>query len=258
MEESSRNITVSTPGIIFATFFETLLPFVLAFIWIRKNNGKIYYILIGIGGFISSVLIESIFISLITKKFGKDSSFLTLITVISPGLFEETGKYLMIKYIYSKEKIKNNSVSYGIGHGGIESFMIGMSLLANIFAKDTLIEKGVLKKSINFSFYLMSAFERLFAITLQISLSILNYKANKDKKIIFYFYAIILHDFIDLFAILYQKGILESIYIVELIIGFLSFSIFYCAYNLYINMDEKEKEKIQLDNKKESSGNKID
>ena len=259
MEESS--ITISTPGVIFATFFETLLPFVLAFIWIRKNNGKIRYILIGIGGFIGSVLIESIFISLITKKFGKDSSILVLITGISPGLFEETGKYLLIKCIYSQEKIKNNSISYGIGHGGIESFMIGMSLLANIFAKDALIENGALKKSISFSFCLMSAFERLFAITLQISLSILNYKAIKDKKIIFYFYAIILHDLIDLFAILYQKGILESIYVVELIIGLLSFSIFYYAYNLYINLDEKEKEKeksIPLEDKKESSINKID
>ena len=101
----------------------------------------------------------------------------------------------------------------------------------------------------------MSAFERVFAIALQISLSILNYKANKDINIIFYFYAIILHDLIDLFAILYQKGIIKSIYVVALIIGLLSFSIFYYAYNLYINMDEKEKEKekiIPLEDKKES------
>ena len=87
-----------------------------------------------------------------TKNFEKDSSILTLITGISPGLFEETGKYLLIKYIYSQEKIKNNSVSYGIAHGGIESFMIGISLLANIFAKDVLIEKGTLKKVLLFQF----------------------------------------------------------------------------------------------------------
>ena len=204
MAESSKDITVSGPGIICATLFETLLPFVLAFIWISKFNGRICYIFIGIGGFIGSVLIESIFISLISKQFEKDSFILTLITGISPGLFEETGKYLLIKYIYSQEKIKNNSVSYGIGHGGIESFMIGIAFLANIFAKDILIEKGALKKSITFSFCLMSAIERLFAITLQISLSILNYKAKKEKKNIFYFYAIILHDLIDLFAILYH------------------------------------------------------
>ena len=257
MAESSKDITVSGPGIICATLFETLLPFVLAFIWISKFNGRICYIFIGIGGFIGSVLIESIFISLISKQFEKDSFILTLITGISPGLFEETGKYLLIKYIYSQEKIKNNSVSYGIGHGGIESFMIGIAFLANIFAKDILIEKGALKKSITFSFCLMSAIERLFAIAIQISLSILNYKANKDKKIFFYFYAIILHDFIDLFAILYQKGLIESIYIVELIIGISSFYIFYYAYNLYINMDENENEKeketvIALEDKKES------
>ena len=48
--------------------------------------------------------------------------------------------------------IKKNSVSYGIGHGGIESFMIGIAFLANIFAKDILIEKGALKKVLLFHF----------------------------------------------------------------------------------------------------------
>ena len=97
-------------------------------------------------------MIESIFIFLIAKLFGKGSTIFNIIAGISPGLFEETGKYLLIKYIDSKEKLKNNAVSYDIGHGGIESFMIGMSLLVNIFAKDVLIEQGALKQSFTFHF----------------------------------------------------------------------------------------------------------
>ena len=254
MVESSKDITVSVPSVLFSTIFVTLLPIVLGFIWIRKYNGRICYILIGVGGFIGSVAIESIFLLLMTKIFGKDSIIFNIIGGISPGLFEETGKYLLIKYIYSKEKLKNNSVSYGLGHGGIESIMVGISLLANIFAKDVLIEQGVLKQSVTFSWCLMGVCERIFAIALQISLSIINYKAIRDQNINFYFLAIILHDFIDFFAILYHKGILKSLYVVELIFGILAFSVFWYAYNFYVKCDEKESEKIiPLEDKKESS-----
>ena len=90
----------------------------------------------------------------------------------------------------------------------------------------------------------MGVCERRSAITLQISLAILNYRAIRDKNIIFYFLAIILHDFIDLFAILYQKGILTSLFVVELIIGILAFSVFWYSYKIYVNYYEKDTEKI--------------
>ena len=254
MVESSNDITVSVPSVIFGTIFETLLPIVLGFIWIRKYNGRICYIFKGVGGFVGSVMIESIFLFLMTKFFGKGSTIFNIIAGISPGLFEETGKYLLIKYIYSKEKLKNNAVSYGIGHGGIESYFVGMSLLANIFAKDVLIEQGALKQSITFSGCLLGVCERISAITLQISLAIINYKAIREQNIHFYFLAIILHDLIDFFAILYQKDILTSLFVVELFIGILAVSVFWYAYNLYSNYDEQEVEKIMpLEDKKEPS-----
>ena len=260
MSESSKNITVCTLGVIFASLFETMFPIILGFISIKKFNGKISNILKGVGGFVSSVMIESLFLYLVSLLFGKESTIFYLIAGLSPGIFEETAKYLLVKYIYSKEKQKCISISYGIGHGGIESFMMGIIFLANVFAKDILIEKGAIKENITFLMCIMSALERLFAITLHISLSVVNYKAVREQNINYYILAIILHDLIDLVPFFKAKGFVTSIYILELIVCIYSLCLDLYAYNLYINFKEKEEEKnIPLEDKEESSTkNKID
>jgi uncharacterized membrane protein YhfC len=254
MAESSKDFTVCTFGVIFASLFETMFPIILGLISIKKYNGKTSNILKGVSGFVVSVMIESLFLYSVSLLFGKESTIFYLIAGISPGLFEETAKYLLIKYIYSKEKQKIISISYGIGHGGIESFMTGIVVSLNIFAKDTLIEKGALTGNVTFIMCIMSALERLFAISIQISLSVVNYKAIREQNINYYIFAIILHDIIDGVAFLNKKGIVTSIYILELIIGIYSLCYAWYAYNLYINFIEKEEEiNIPLEDKKESS-----
>ena len=244
MVESAEEITVSTPGIILASFIEILFPLVSSFIWIKNFNGKLSHILIGVSGFIFSVGIESVVLTIVSKIVEKESNFFYTVAAISPGLFEETGKYICIKYIYSKENTKNIAISYGIGHGGIESIIIGMSLFANIFAKDTLIQNGVLKESVTFLIALMSLVERLFAFILQIYLSVINYKAVKDKLIKFYIFAIIIHDVIDLLPLIKLKGIITSIYVIELITGIYCSCVSWFAYNIYRNFEDKSEEKI--------------
>jgi len=238
MNETSQEITINSPGIIIASLFEILLPFILSFIWIKYFYDKIICILIGIAGFIVSVLIESVFLKIIEWFSGRLILFY-IIAGLSPGIFEETGRYICLKYLSSKEQYqqRNISVSYGIGHGGIESILTGIILLSNLFTKDTLIEKGLLKSSITFLMCLMSAIERIFAVLSHISASVLVYKAVKKKKIIYYIIAIILHDLIDLIALLYQLGIIKNIYVVELIIGICSSCITYYAFKLYNNLE---------------------
>ena len=131
-----------------------------------------------------------------------------------------------------------------------------MSLFVNIFAKDTLIQNGVLKESVTFLVALMSVVERLFAFILQISLSVVNYKAVRDQIIKFYIFAIIIHDVIDLLPLIKLKGILTSIYVIELIVCIYSSCISWFAYNIYRNFEEKSEEKIiPLEDKKDSSIN---
>ena len=245
-EEPSVKIKVSVPGLIFASIFGTSLPIVATFVWIKKYKGKCCYKVIGALGFLCSFILESIFLYFIGKIYGEESNTFIIITAISPGLFEETTKYLLIRYIYSKDKLKKNAVSYGIGHGGIESFTLGVSLLSQAIAKKALIEKGAIKQSITFIASIMSSLERAFALSLQISFSIFNYRAIKEQKILFYVLAVVFHDIINIIAVLYQRNILTSIYIVELIFGIMAISIFWYSYNLYKSWEEKE-EKEEVD-----------
>ena len=252
-------ITVNGPGIVLASGFEILLPFILSYIWIKNYNGTITSILIGVLGFIGSVAIETLFLTLVTQGIEKTSIIVIIIGLISPGLFEETGRYVCLNYLLKKDKLKNISVSYGIGHGGIESILLGIMLLSNLFTKDIYIEKGLLKESITFLTCLMSACERLFAVIFHISLSVIVYKAVKEQRINYYIFSIILHDFIDFFAFLKAKDIITSIYIIELIIAIFALCCAWYSYNLYINFEEKkEKEEeniIPLKEKNESSIN---
>ena len=253
-------ITVNGPCIIIASGFEILLPFLLSFIWIKYYNGSIYPILIGIVGFIGSVGVETFFLVLLSQIFDKTSMIMLIIGLMSPGLFEETGRYICLNYLLKKNKLKNISVCYGIGHGGIESIFIGLTFFSYIFIKDILIEKGVLKENLTFVTCLMSACERISAVILHISLSIIVYKAVKEKIIYYYIFSIIYHDFVDFFAFLTAKNYISSILVVELIIGFFALIILFYSYRLYNRIEDKkeeeEKEKIlPLKEKNESSIN---
>ena len=111
--------------------------------------------------------------------------------------------------------------------------------------KDALINQGVIKEDITFLIVSASAFERFVCVFIQISLSVIVFKAIREYNIKFYLLAIVLHDFIDFFAFLYQRGILSNIYVVELIIGICSLLISRFAYKLYINLEDEMNPEIQ-------------
>ena len=164
MTDTFKEITVNKSGIILATTFEVLLPFVLSFLWIKNFKGALSCILIGVLGFMSSVGLESIFGLLVTKIYGKTSQVIYFLSILSPGIFEETGRYIFLNYLLKKNKDKNICISYGIGHGGIESILVGITFLSYIFAKEALIKQGALKENITYFICFMSAWERFFSV----------------------------------------------------------------------------------------------
>ena len=49
------------------------------------------------------------------------------------ALFEETGRFLGIKYIMRNQLTKENAFMYGVGHGGIEAmFLLGITSINNL------------------------------------------------------------------------------------------------------------------------------
>ena len=152
-------------------------------------------------------------------------------------------------YLFGKENEKNISIMYGIGHGGAESIIAAFSLVSNLLAKDELIKRGIIKGNITFHLCLMSIMERGFSIIIQISLSVFIYKSIKEKKIKYYLLAIIIHDGIDVIALLQHIGYIKSISLIELIVGIYTLILSFWAYKLYINILDEKKEKLS-ENKK--------
>lgn len=236
---TSKEITVSTGGVLTGFLFTTLYPVILALIWIIFFDGKIKVTLIGMGGFMSAIILESLFLTLIILSLFGDSITFYIISGMCPGLFEETARYLFFYALLKKEKKKNISVSYGIGHGGIESALIGINLLAILFLKSQLNE------DVTFGACILSSCERLIAVIYHISASVVVYKSVKEKKIYFYIFAIIYHDLVDLFPLLYQRGVIKNILLVEFIFADFTICISIFAYLLYNKLEDENPGEFQ-------------
>ena len=141
------------------------------------------------------------------------------------GLFEETGRYLAFSFALKKYRAKNvNALMYGAGHGGFEAIVIvGLTMINNIvwsfminsgrvaeltgsLAGDQLEQAqqaiGLLISTPSYQFLLGGA-ERLFAILLHISLSVLVWFAVKwEGKLYLYPAAILIHFAVDAAAAL--------------------------------------------------------
>ncbi len=180
---------------------------------------------------------------------------------LAAGLFEETGRWVAFAFLLKKHKNKISSIMYGIGHGGIEAMLIGgVSLLSTMLTSITINAVGIdsflqslpeasratmqatyegLLKNPN-HMYLIAYGERISAIILHISLSVLVFTAVRNRKKRYLFpLAIFLHAFVNFFAGLFQAGVLKNVYLLEILILLYSLAVAYFAYRIY---DELETE----------------
>ncbi len=157
---------------------------------------------------------------------------------LAAGLFEETGRYAAFRWLLSKRRFpeRDTAVTYGIGHGGIESIMlvgVTFALYAVLalcqqsgdYASALSLTKGdaaalaaLLGRigQLTPSMCLWTMLERAAAILLHIALSIYVFLAARDKTQRSYFpFAIALHAVADMPAALYQRGMVP-IWAVEL------------------------------------------
>ena len=158
------------------------------------------------------------------------------------GLFEETGRYLAFSFALKKYRAKNvNALMYGAGHGGFEAIVIaGLTMINNIvwsfminngriaeltgsLSGDQLAQQaiGLLISTPSYQFLLGGA-ERLFAILLHISLSVLVWFAVKwEGKLYLYPAAILIHFAVDAAAAL-LSGLGVNVVIIEAVVAILT------------------------------------
>lgn len=184
------------------------------------------------------------------------------------GIFEETARLLGFKFLI---KVRENEsihtgISYGLGHGGIEAILLGglaavgnlvISIMLNGGALNALTatmggqQLDVFNKSISSLIttpsylFLITGVERMIALALQIALSLFVFKAVTEKKWQFFAYAILIHAGIDMPAVLFQKGIITNVFLLEGTILVLTLIVIFAAFR--INKKEPVPEQVTME-----------
>lgn len=249
-----------------------IVPVVIALIWKIKKKEPITTILVGAGAFllfalilekpIQNVLVFPTTMGLpdhaLSLFFAANPVLLSLVAGLFPGVFEETGRLVAYKTLLKKRTQRETSISYGIGHGGIEVVLIlGLNfvnyiiyaLMINTGAFGAVVEQvaaqapeqlaqvdTIVTMLTTFSIgtLAINVFERVFAVMFHVGASILVFYACKDKKK-FWLYplAIVLHTAMDSVLALNIFGVISiSAWGLEAIVAIMGISVFFLSYFL--------------------------
>lgn len=131
------------------------------------------------------------------------------------GLFEETGRFVAFKTVLRKKRGKDvNALMYGAGHGGVEAvILLSATMVMNLifslqYNAGMPSPLGGSSAALQLAgmpswMFIAGAFERLTAVTIHVSLSVLVWFAAKDgKKFWLYPLAILLHLVVDAVAVI--------------------------------------------------------
>ena len=238
--------TLSLVGMVFSLAVSFLFPLILAIYFIRKYKTGILPLLTGAGVFILFALIlEQLFHGLIVGPASpiadtiKNSPLLLgLYGGFAAGIFEETGRLLAFLFILKKARDWSHGTVYGIGHGGIESWLLvsltyvsnlALSLMANSGQIETMkatlpaaqieiLDLGLQAlSSTDPSLFFMAGIERALTIIIQIGLSLLVLYALRKRKYQYFGLAILLHAALD-FAAVFMNAKINNIFITELVV----------------------------------------
>ncbi len=138
---------------------------------------------------------------------------------LAAGLFEETGRYVAMKFFMKDSLSKQEAVMYGAGHGGIEAILLGgMACFSNLLTS-VMINSGSLEKLLPAGDagaqavisqltdlpswqFLFAGMERCSAVVLHIVLSYLVYLGVKNSRLKFYLLAVMVHFLVDAAVVL--------------------------------------------------------
>jgi uncharacterized membrane protein YhfC len=183
--------------------------------------------------------------------------------IFMAGIFEETARFISFKILKKKYAGIETGLSYGIGHGGIEAVLLAgvpmitavvFSILINtgnaetitgklqgeaLTQMETQITAGIITTAPYM--FLISGVERVFAITIQISLSVLVFYSVYSKGKIWLFpLAILLHAIIDIPAAAMQVNVLKNVLLVECIVGLCAILITIFALLVHIKLKKHD------------------
>ena len=168
----------------------------------------------------------------VTAAFFKNPFAYAVYAAAAAALFEECGRFCAYKTVLKKYHRFQDGIAYGIGHGGFEMLYLGaLSAINTIIAAveingGTRFSKAVMEAMQGPSYtFGISIYERCVTFCFQIGLSLVVLYGVANRKSRFLLYAILLHMASDIFAGLYQAGVIGIMASELAMIPFLVFGI---------------------------------
>lgn len=256
------------PSLIITVILMIMIPVIFFTYWRKKHKQqtKISYLIAGAVGFIVSARVLELGVHLVcivadnpvSRFINGNTVAFVLYGIIMAGVFEECGRYIVLKYIMKKNRTPENAVMYGIGHGGIEILAVLLPSMILYLVIAVLFSAGNIENALStlniaedtaaaalpsveaaaafdYAMMAMNVLERLFAMLLHIGLTVVVYygvcNANKACLPI----AILLHMLMDTFPALYQRT-LVPLWSVEVWAALWTAIIVFIAVKLYRKM----------------------
>ena len=205
-----------------------ILPIVLVIFLTRKFSLSWKLALAGALTFIASQVLHIPVVYGLTALFKNGMLYIpdawtaifnAIVLGLLAGIFEETARWILFKFSLKNAKTWNEGMLVGVGHGGVEAFLLGLLgilTLVNMVVMRTadLAALGVPAEQIeltrqqvdafwNSPFYVgfLGGLERIFAICLHLSLSIMVLYSVAYKKTMWFWLALLWHAFVDAAAV---------------------------------------------------------
>lgn len=206
------------------------IPCLLAVILIRRGNDGFRPIGIGVAAFVLSQVGHIPFNQFVLLPalegwgIGLTQSGWKLLVMgiavgFSAGIFEETARYLSFRFWLNKEPNMLLPIKYGVGHGGIEAFLLGILALYALIQVLTLGGEGSLDSfspeqadliraqilaywDVPWQHLLLGAWERVSAMIFHVGASLMVYKSVRKKKPSWLAIAVLGHTLLNAFAVI--------------------------------------------------------
>lgn len=203
-----------------------ILPFVLAFYLVRKFKLSWRLVLAGALTFIASQVLHIPVLYALTALFQNGTlptillawtlAFNAVLLGLLAGIFEETARWILYKFILKNAKTWDEGVLVGLGHGGVEAVILGGLGLASVVSMILMRnatdlsafgispDQMALAKQQVADFWsapvymaFLGLVERVFAVSLHLSLSVMVLYSVAYKKPVWFWIALLWHAIVD-------------------------------------------------------------
>ena len=262
----------SIPSLIITVALMTAIPVIFFIFWRRKHKEqtKISWLIAGAIGFIVSARVLELGVHYfciiadnpVSRFINGSTAAFVLYGITMAGVFEECGRYLILKYVMKKNRTRENAVLYGIGHGGIEILAVILPAMILYLAVAVLLSRGDAENALralhiteetaaaalpsvqaaaafDYAMMAMNVIERLLAMLLHIGLTVIVYHGVISGKKSRLPLAILLHMLADTFPALYQSAAVP-LWTVEVWAAFWTAATVFIAAKLGKNSGSKE------------------